>query len=116
MKLTHKINDDVASIYEDIELISKENNKKYEFMLDNILNSIYITDRLIFRRKNDEYEFLLQIGSNSSCSIKLIQEDKEFDINVKDAKFDVYDNEINIYYELEMDNDEKHFIKLEIEE
>jgi len=116
MKLTHIINDKVINTHKNIELINKENSKKYEFMLDNILNSIYITDRLIFKRKSDEYEFLLQIGKKSCCTLKLIQENKEFDINIKFAEYEINENEINISYELDMDNDEKHFIKLEIEE
>ena len=116
MKLTHKINDKEDAIYNDIGNILEKSANKYEFYLDNILNSIYITDRLIFRRKSDDYIFLLEIYESPKCSIELISENKVFDIDVKSAKYDCNDKEIIIEYELDTDENEKHTIILEIEE
>ena len=116
MKLIHRINGKDEHIYNNVINKLEKSDNKYEFFLDNILNSIYITDRLIFKRKSDEYIFLLEIYDSSKCSIELISENKVFDIDVKNAKYDYNDKEIIIEYELDTEDNEKHTIILEIEE
>lgn len=113
MRLTHIINGIKVETYNDVVNKLKKNDEKYEFFLDNIENSIYITDRLIFIRKNDEYCFKLEISSNSRCEIYLKNEDKTFNINVKNAKYTKSNEKIAFTYKLETDEDE-HQIILEI--
>ena len=113
MKLIHFINNENKMEIDDIINLEEKNSKKYKFLLDNITNYIYITDRLIFIRENDDYKFTLEISSEPVCTITLKQEDKTFDIKVISASFEQKEGIINIFYELETDND-KHHIKLEI--
>ena len=115
MKLTHLINDNIYEEHEKLENICEKNEKKYKFFLDNISNYIYITDRLIFIRESDDYIIGLELGKTNTCTIKLKNENKKFDINVSEGSFVEADNRIEFEYILETDND-KHHIILEIEE
>ena len=115
MKMIHTINGKDEVVYNDIENLNKENNKKYHFFLDNISNNIYITDRLVFERENDEYIIHIEIGENNICNIYLKDKNLTLDIDVIDAKYSVKDHIIEYEYILDTDKD-KHKIILEIEE
>ena len=116
MKLTHFINGNITDSYADIANEEKEIEKKYKFFLDNITNYIYITDRLIFIRENDDYKFELEISNKPTCLLTLIKENKCFDINVISSSYKDNGSYIDIEYELESDDGDKHHIILEIEE
>ncbi len=113
MKLTHVINNKVFSTHRNLKNKCKEKGKKYEFFLDNIINSIYITDRLIFIRESDEYSFKLEISDISSCELFLKQENKSFNIGVINAHYNISNDKIEFCYKLETDEDQ-HQIILEI--
>lgn len=116
MKLIHFVNGKKENIYDNVTNLCEENEKKYKFFLDNILNYIYITDRLIFIRENEDYIFNLEIAENPLCTINLKKENKEFDLEIKNCSYSVKDNYIDIKYEINNDGFDKHHIILEIEE
>ena len=113
MKLIHFINDENKMEIDNIINLEEKKSKKYKFFLDNIMNYIYITDRLIFIRENDDYKFELEISKKPVCTITLKDENKSFNINITNANFEESEHCIDIYYELETDND-KHHVILEI--
>lgn len=113
MKLTHIIGDKVNEKHHDIVNLEQENDNKYKFYLDNIMNYIYITDRLIFIRQNDDYKFSLEISEKPTCTIELIKENKIFDVNVQNANYKLDNKKIELNYLIETDEGE-HKIILEI--
>lgn len=110
MKLIHYIDDKEISSYKDIDNIYEKNDKKYKFFLDNITNYIYITDRLIFKRESDEYIFTLDISEKPFSKLFLKKENKEFDINVIRASYNINDQIIDIVYELETYDGTHHIV------
>lgn len=116
MKLIHYINGEKESTHKNLKNLCDKNEKKYKFFLDNISNYIYITDRLIFIRENDDYKFELEISNKPTCLLTLIKENKCFDISVISSSYKDNGSYIDIEYELETDNGDKHHIILEIEE
>ena len=110
MEVWHYINNKLIKKYQNIDYKYDDLEKKYEFFLDNIQNYIYITDRLIFIRENDDYIFNLEIGVSNKADLKLKEHNKVFDLPISNAKYDVKDKVINIYYHIDIENESHHII------
>lgn len=110
MKLLHYIDGNLSEKYSDINVKKIKKYKKYEFLLDNIMNYIYITDRLVFKRETDEYIVEINICDKSSCKIYLKNENQELNINVISSSYEENVKYIDFKYILETDNKEHHII------
>ena len=110
MKLLHYIDGNLSEKHSDINVKKIKKHKKYEFLLDNIMNYIYITDRLVFKRETDEYIVEINICDKSSCKIYLKNENQELNINVISSSYEENVKYIDFKYILETDNKEHHII------
>ena len=110
MKLLHYIDGKLSEEFSNINVKELKKQKKYEFLLDNIMNYIYITDRLVFKRETDEYILEINICDKSSCKIYLKKEKQELNISVISSSYAETNKNIEFKYILEIDNKEHHII------
>lgn len=109
-KLTLKLykNNNLVIDKQDITYNMIEN--KITFTIDNTDNTIYLLkEELILERSTEEYHFSLNINSQqNSCQYYLKELDSTFDILVEDATYSKKDNLIDIYYQIETDDETTH--------
>ncbi len=90
------------------------NDNKYEFTLEDVLNTITINDEsLILVRDNKESQLELTINKDGkhNCKYLLKELDAYVDIIVDSAEFSIQNDKLELYYQLESDD---QFTKLEI--
>lgn len=91
-----------------------KNDNKYEFLLEDVLNTITISeDAMVLTRDNKESTLELTVNKNGNhkCQYLLKELDAYVDIIVDSAEFSVQNNKLELYYQLESDD---QFTKLEI--
>lgn len=91
-----------------------KNDNKYEFTLEDVLNTITINNEtLILVRDNKESQLELTVNKdgNHKCKYFLKELDAYVDIIVDSAEFSVQNDKLELYYQLESDD---QFTKLEI--
>ncbi len=91
-----------------------KNDNKYEFLLEDVLNTITISDEtLVLTRDNKEstLELIVSKKGKHKCQYLLKELDAYVDIIVDSAEFSVQNNKLELYYQLESDD---QFTKLEI--
>lgn len=97
------------------QLDYKKTDNKYEFILDNVSHTITVSDdSLIIIRDNNEstLEITIKKNGNHKCRYLLKEIDAFVDIIVDSAEFDIQDDKLDIYYQLESDD---KFTKLELD-
>lgn len=89
-------------------------NNKYEFSLEDVLNTIIISeDAMVLTRDNKESTLELTVNKNGNhkCRYLLKELDAYIDIVVDSAEFSIQDDKLELYYQLESDD---QFTRLEI--
>ena len=89
-------------------------NNKYEFSLEDVLNTIIISeDAMVLTRDNKESTLELTVNKNGNhkCRYLLKELDAYVDIVVDSAEFSIQDDKLELYYQLESDD---QFTRLEI--
>ena len=96
------------------QLDYKKTDNKYEFSLEEVLNTIDISEEsLVLTRDNEESRLELTVSKsgNHKCRYLLKELDAYVDIIVDSAEFNIQDSKLELYYQLESDD---QFTKLEI--
>ena len=96
------------------QLDYKKTDNKYEFILDNVSHTIAISEEsLVLTRDNEESRLELTVSKsgNHKCRYLLKELDAYVDIIVDSAEFNIQNGKLELYYQLESDD---QFTKLEI--
>ena len=91
-----------------------KNGNRYEFSLEEVLNTIAISEEsLVLTRDNEESRLELTVSKsgNHKCRYLLKELDAYVDIIVDSAEFNIQNGKLELYYQLESDD---QFTKLEI--
>lgn len=91
-----------------------KNGNRYEFSLEEVLNTIAISEEsLVLTRDNEESRLELTVNKsgNHKCRYLLKELDAYVDIIVDSAEFNIQNGKLELYYQLESDD---QFTKLEI--
>lgn len=97
------------------QLDYKKTGNKYEFILDNVFHTITVfNESLVIIRDNNEstLEITIKKDGNHKCRYFLKEIDAFVDIIVDSAEFNIQDDKLEVYYQLESDD---KFTKLELD-
>ena len=100
---------------EKTQLDYKKTDNKYEFILDNVFHTITVSDEsLVIERDNNEstLEITIKKDGNHKCRYLLKEIDAFVDIIVDSAEFNIQNDKLEVYYQLESDD---KFTKLELD-